>query len=134
MRELEFLCLAVSRKMQGYCIAGIDIRSGEWVRPVNAFNFGEFCSREITVSGGGARSSRLMRPLDTVSLHLDRFSGNAGQPENWILEQNPNGVPHSSLNKNTNERSLLTQKIRDLAQELTLPSECVSLNRPGFEN
>lgn len=53
MRESRFLCLAVSRKMNGYCIAGIDMDSGEWVRPVCADSYGELGSREITVQAPG---------------------------------------------------------------------------------
>jgi hypothetical protein len=33
--ETVVLCLANSKKLSGRCVAGIDVRTGEWVRPVS---------------------------------------------------------------------------------------------------
>lgn len=116
MHESRFLCLAVSRKMNGYCIAGIDMNSGDWVRPVSADSYGELGSREITVQDHGAKHPRLMRPFDVVHLRLSRHEDKIGQPENWILNLDPKAVPYSVLVQGPNNRSILAQ-IRDLAEQ-----------------
>lgn len=114
MRESRFLCLAVSRKMNGHCIAEIDIDSGEWLRPVSAYSYGELESREILVKEHGIKSTRLMRPLDIVHLRLSKHVGNAGQPENWILDPIPDAAPRSILCLEAHDESALDQ-IRELA-------------------
>jgi hypothetical protein len=102
--------------MNGYCIAGIDVDSGEWVRPVSAFSYGEFGSREITVKDHETKSSRLMSPFDVICLRLDRRASNNGQPENWVLDLNSKALPHAILDRGANDESVLA-RIRDLAEQ-----------------
>jgi hypothetical protein len=83
MREVRFLCLAVSRRDGGSCIAGIDLDCGKWIRPVNAKTHGAFGDFEIFVSEVGTQKRGILAPLDVVRLHLDRYVGNNVQPENW---------------------------------------------------
>ena len=35
MEKVIVLCLANSKKLAERCVAGIDVRTGEWVRPVS---------------------------------------------------------------------------------------------------
>ena len=116
MREVRFLCLAVSRKMNGYCIAGIDTDSGEWIRPVSADGYGELGRREITVKYRGKQSPRLMETLDVAQLRLRKYAGKAGQPENWVLDRSPEASPLEILDHGANDASVLTQ-IKDLADQ-----------------
>jgi hypothetical protein len=116
MPESRFLCLAVSRKLGGNCIAGIDIDSGKWIRPVGPYGSGELVGREITVKYTWPHRPRLMKPLDVVRLHLDKYVGNSGQPENWVLNLDSKALPHSILRQRSNDESVLAQ-IRDLAEQ-----------------
>lgn len=83
MHELRFWCLAVSRRDGGNCIAGIDLDSGKWIRPVNSKTRGAFADHEIIVVDGETQKHRILEPLDVLNLRLDRYAGNKVQPENW---------------------------------------------------
>jgi hypothetical protein len=85
MRESRFLCLAVSRRDGGNCIAGVDIDSGEWIRPINARTHGAFGDFDIFVGDGITPDRRILKLLDVLQLHLDRYVGNSVQPENWEI-------------------------------------------------
>jgi hypothetical protein len=65
MPESRFLCLAVSRRDGGNCIAGIDIDSGKWIRPINAKTHGAFADHEIIVADVG-RKRRILTLLDVM--------------------------------------------------------------------
>ncbi len=84
MKESRFLCLAVSRRDGGKCIAGIDIDSRKWVRPVDANSHGAVNSSQAVVSEGG-NQVRWLSALDIVHLPLGNYVGTAIQPENWEL-------------------------------------------------
>jgi hypothetical protein len=130
MIESRFLCLAVSRKMNGYCIAGIDMDSGKWIRPVSAHSHGELWNPEVMVKEHGVKNPRPMRPLDIVQLRFSKYVGNAGQPENWMLDPNSAVVPIPILGNAVNDMSSLEQ-IRGLADQ---SSSLSFLNRtPGKE-
>jgi hypothetical protein len=85
MRKSRFLCLAVSRRDGGNCIAGIDIDSGQWIRPVNAQNRGAFGDFEVFSLDGVTQKRETIAPLDVLELRLDRNTGNNVQPENWEM-------------------------------------------------
>jgi hypothetical protein len=85
MPESRFLCLAVSRRDGGNCIAGIDIDSGKWIRPVNAKTRGAFADHEIIVVDGGTQLHRILEPLDVLHLRLGKYVGDNVQPENWEM-------------------------------------------------
>lgn len=84
MHDVRFLCLAVSRRDGGKCIAGIDIDSGKWIRPVDANSQGAVNSSRAVVSEGGDQI-RWLSALDIVRLPLGSHVGTTIQPENWEL-------------------------------------------------
>ena len=70
--ETIVLCLANSKKLNDRCIAGIDVRTGEWVRPVSRFgDHGAVPFRERQVD----RSEP--QPLDLIEMDL-AFEGPTG--------------------------------------------------------
>ena len=85
MREIRFLCLAVSRRDGGNCIAGIDLDSGEWIRPVNSKSAGAFGDHELIVLEPDTGKRRFWAPLDVVLLSLEKYAGTNAQPENWEI-------------------------------------------------
>ena len=86
MRDSRFLCLAVSRRDGGNCIAGLDIDTGAWVRPVNLRSRGALGDGEIVVLDNQTHQLRIMKPLDLVRLRLGDKVENPSQPENWTLD------------------------------------------------
>ena len=57
MREIRFLCLAVSKREGGVCIAGIDIDSGKWIRPVSTTTHGALDYGQINVFDPAAQTN-----------------------------------------------------------------------------
>jgi hypothetical protein len=120
--ESRFLCLAVSTKLGGNCIAGVDIDSGKWIRPVGTYGSGELGNNDIAVKDPGPQSPRLMKPLDVVHLHLDKHVGNSGQPENWVLNSKSNMLPHVILGQANNNPSHI-ERISNLVDAASLFSD-----------
>ncbi|MGA2796646.1 MAG: hypothetical protein ABSE63_03595 [Thermoguttaceae bacterium] len=78
----RLICLANSRRDGGRCVAGIDIASGLWVRPVPPRG-GAIPEEKTFLSG------RLFTPLDIIELELDppafatRFQCENRLMQNW---------------------------------------------------
>lgn len=85
MQERRFLCLAVSRRESGNCIAGIDIDSGEWLRPIHSEDRAAFADSELIVEDNHTHQSRFMAPLDLLTMPLERSAATNSQPENWVV-------------------------------------------------
>ncbi|MGW6531155.1 dual OB domain-containing protein [Streptomyces venezuelae] len=77
----ELVCLANSRKHNGRCIAGIDIQSNLWVRPVSSRP-----GHEVSEAERRYRNGAEPRILDVVSVRLLRPKRFGFQTENWILD------------------------------------------------
>ena len=76
---MRLLVLANSKKFNGRCIAGIDLDSGQWIRPVSKTEHGEFTSSECSVSVGGSR--RQVQPLDIIDVEVGASKPGVGHPE-----------------------------------------------------
>ncbi len=74
------VCLANSRKGNGYCFAGWDVDADEWIRPVGAGWEGAVLAAEQRFSDGSSPAL-----LDIVQVPLAKPSPEPGQPENWRL-------------------------------------------------
>ena len=99
MREVQFLCLAVSRRNGGNCIAGIDIDSGKWIRPVHATTHEALGDCEIVVRDGNTQKLRVMALLDILQLNIDKYVGHNCQPENWTLAPASHGGEYTVLRR-----------------------------------
>ena len=84
----EIIVLANSLKMKGRCVAGISIRSEEWVRPVSEWDHGELYPRDFGMNG------REPKPLDVVRFTYSRPVPEPAQPENVLLEAEPWELVH----------------------------------------
>jgi hypothetical protein len=93
MQETRFLCLAVSRRESGNCIAGIDIDSGNWLRPIHSQIRAAFADADLIVEDNHTHQNRFLAPLDLLSLPLQEHVPTNSQPENWtvapVFFQNP---------------------------------------------
>jgi hypothetical protein len=78
------LCLAASGRPGGYCFAGKNIKTGEWIRPVSA-NQGEAISDQACTGSDGVRA----KVLDVLEIPLLRATPRDHQTENHLID--PNG-------------------------------------------
>lgn len=84
MAYRQIICLANSKRPGGYCFAGKDLATGEWVRPVSGRNDRSIWSSEQKFANG-----KLPRLLDVVEVPIGApFSMTSApyQSENYSLE------------------------------------------------
>lgn len=81
MPEVEFICLANSRRPGGRCVAGLRMDGHGWIRPVNP----------LTGSGisGLLDDEKEVALLDVVQVSLKQPCPKSYQPENWVLDDKP---------------------------------------------
>ena len=77
----EIICLANSRKMSGRCVAGKDVNSKEWIRPVSNRENEELSLVEIRLKG---RQS--LNVLDVVRIPCKVKKSSRHQPENILID------------------------------------------------
>ena len=84
MEEIEFICLANSRKHGGKCVAGIRTDGKGWIRLVSFWGDGVLQPAQTVLPGAGVAQA-----LDHVRAAF-RFARRAPhQPENWVLADAP---------------------------------------------
>ena len=76
---MRLLVLANSKKFNGRCIAGIDLDSGKWIRPVSNTEHGEFTGIECSVTVGSSR--RQVQSLDVIEVVIGASKPGIGHPE-----------------------------------------------------
>lgn len=79
MSNIQMICLANSRKKGGRCIAGIDINSKGWIRPVNKGGF-ELSFKDFKYENGS-----IPQVLDIVDIPVLEREPLYYQPENWVI-------------------------------------------------
>lgn len=80
----RIVCLANSRKLNGRCIAGIEIAEqspGPWIRPVSAREHEEVSEYERQYQDGSDP-----KVLDIIDVPMLEPRPNPYQPENWLLD------------------------------------------------
>lgn len=77
----DIICLANSIKEHPCrCVAGVDIDTGEWIRPVSKRELGELTHSHFITAEGHEPT-----PLDIIRIYLMEPSPEDLQPENWKL-------------------------------------------------
>lgn len=81
--EREVAILTRSSKFKRYCVAGIDINTGEWVRFVsdNEQAHGALSAYDISYA-----DRHICKPLDVVSVEVVGAAPLAHQPENYLID------------------------------------------------
>lgn len=77
----EVICLAASRKHSGYCFAGKDIKTGEWIRPVSDRPDEEISDEECALSDGAKAEL-----LDILEIPLIKEKPLSYQTENHLID------------------------------------------------
>ena len=80
----EIVILANSAKKGGFCVAGKDIRTGEWIRPVATIGGGELSKSQITLSTN--TFSYTGKPLHKVVIGFETHAPLPNQPENHLID------------------------------------------------
>lgn len=79
------ILLTKSRKHGGYCTAGIDTKTGEWIRIVSD---GEGCNTdEITSKQLSYKNGHQAEILDIIKIHCIEYKPNEFQPENYVNDK-----------------------------------------------
>lgn len=83
--ERKVAILTRSSKFGGYCVAGVDLNTGEWVRFVSsdAQTHGALSRRDITYE-----DRSICNPLDVVLVDVVGAAPLAHQPENYLINSN----------------------------------------------
>ena len=97
MPTKRIICLACSTKseviapgdsLHGRCVAGLDIDTGQWVRPVSTLPNGTLSKAQCRIRGN-ALGSLLPTALDVLEIEFLQHAPKTGQPENWIISETP---------------------------------------------
>lgn len=80
-KEIDLLCLANSRREGGRCIAGIDLKSGKWIRPVKSDG------SPFTISEVSYKNDTSPRVLDKIKIRVLRSNVTYYHPEDCIVDQ-----------------------------------------------
>ncbi|HWJ51712.1 MAG TPA: hypothetical protein VNR42_11855 [Solirubrobacteraceae bacterium] len=83
MPGARILTIANSRKLGGYCVAGVSLPDRRLVRPVSPYGNGALSARECRVRGRGPRL------LDVVSFEHTGPAEDPAQPENLVIADTP---------------------------------------------
>jgi len=78
----EIVCLANSRKYSGFCLAGKEISTGLWIRPVSRQENGQLSRRQIR-----CQDNLLPQPLDVISVPLTTQAPHLYQKENFFIAE-----------------------------------------------
>lgn len=75
----EIVLLAVTKMLSGFCIGGISLSTGQWVRPVK--EHGTILLGDIRYEDGS-----VMRPFDIVKLELSSHRPKPPHVEDWVCD------------------------------------------------
>ena len=80
----QVLVLANSAKTGGRCVAGIDLQTDQWVRPISATASGSLTGVQTLVSWAGSRTQAA--PLDVVEMDLGDPRPTVHHPEDVLVD------------------------------------------------
>ncbi len=80
----EIVVLAKSHKRNNYCIAGIDVNTGEWIRPVSDSLYLE---RAVLVDDAKYKTGEEVEILDVVRIKFLEYIPSEAQKENYLYDK-----------------------------------------------
>jgi hypothetical protein len=82
--QVQFICLAHSKKYSERCVAGVRVDTAEWIRPISREKHGELTPAQLKLADGGEP-----RNFDVISAWLGERVPVKNQPENWRIQNSP---------------------------------------------
>ncbi|MDV3427079.1 MAG: hypothetical protein LIR50_07830 [Bacillota bacterium] len=104
MLNKRIVCLANSRKESLRCVAGIDVDSGEWIRPVLKNGAG-LSFDNITCNDGS-----MPKLLDVINIGLIDREEDYLQPENYLIDRSFRWKKVGRLNVNDLKKYISSEK------------------------
>jgi hypothetical protein len=83
--QVQFICLAHSKKHGERCVAGVRVDTAEWIRPVSRKEHGELVPSQLQLANGGGEP----RNFDVICAWLGQHVPVKNQPENWRVQNSP---------------------------------------------
>lgn len=82
MPAFEILCLAISRKYNEKCIAGLRTNGDGWIRPVSSKNGGA-----LSLSNYELDNLSVPQIFDIIGIEFEEHCPLINQPENWLISK-----------------------------------------------
>jgi len=123
MKWLKIVCLAKSRKNQGYCIAGKIITSKKWIRAISGRKTEELIGRECKLN-----INREVEVLDIVEIPVIEHKPNEFQFENFLINDRWNWKYIEEFNYND------LKNLCDYPKDLWLIKNCSDCSSSSGEN
>jgi hypothetical protein len=82
--QVQFICLAHSKKYSQRCVGGVRVDTAEWVRPISREKHGELTPAQLKFADGGEPQN-----FDVISAWLGEHVPVKNQPENWRIQNVP---------------------------------------------
>lgn len=76
---------ANSIKNHNHCVAGKDISTGKWIRPVSNVAGAELSNEQCKVSNSGCNFLYPAKPLQKIEIEFSAYAPLIHQPENFII-------------------------------------------------
>lgn len=123
----EIICLAVSRKHNHFCVAGIDLERHAWVRPVSDRYDGAIPEEMMRLPGGEKPCL-----LDILEIPLtNRQSAGEFQPENWMLHDTPWRKVGQAKIESLSRYAMLSRTVLHNSSDRISPRELMALPKVG---
>jgi putative nucleic acid modification protein with dual OB domain len=84
VQQVQFICLAHSKKYSKRCVAGVRLDTSEWIRPISKEIHGELTPTQVRLAEGGEPQN-----FDIISAWLGERAPVKNQPENWRIQNSP---------------------------------------------
>jgi hypothetical protein len=84
VQQVQFICLAHSKKYSERCVAGVRVDTAEWIRPISKEKHGELTPAQLKLADGGEPQN-----FDVISAWLAEHVPVKNQPENWRIQNSP---------------------------------------------
>ncbi len=129
--EKKIIILAKSYKHSGYCVAGIDYETGEWIRLISKDEETEHAVplKDLEYTDGG-----YVEVYDVVLCSIVKKSGTKVQPENCLYDENVRWkkVDRSSLDEVISRHGLDTPSFIFENTDKVLPAEWIFDGKPSL--
>jgi hypothetical protein len=101
VQQVQFICLAHSKKYSERCVAGVRVDTAEWIRPISKEKHGELTPAQLKLADGGEPQN-----FDVISAWLAEHVPVKNQPENWRIQNSqwklvcrPAPIEHAAILK-----------------------------------